>query len=167
MIPAIPLVAVLSASGGIILGCVIRQPEINKLKGQIKDLQKDNSKIKKLMIQQQEALQKMLNKQAALRFTQIAEKKRIGDEIRGLICEGYLYKEYIDLLDRAVNTGGSDNFLEEEKQFFELSTRWVEGKKLTKNEEKALVDYILYKYKREIRKKQDVKILEYVKYVCA
>lgn len=168
MIPlTIPLVAVLSASGGTILGCLIRQPEINRLKGQLKDLQRDNSQIKKLMLQQQDALQKMIAERAELRFIQIAEKRKMDGRIRGLVWEGYLYKEYVDLLGRAIRVGGNDGFSEEEKQFFELSTRCVEGKQLTEDENKVLKDYILYKYKREIRKKQDVKILEYVKRACA
>lgn len=126
---AIPLAVVLSASGGIILGCAIRQPEINRLKGQLRDLQQDNSKIKKLMIQQQDALQKLIAEQAKLKFL---EKKKMDAKIRGVIWEGYLYKEYVDLLGKAVHFGGNDCFSEAEKQTFELTTRQVEGKKLTK-----------------------------------
>lgn len=163
----IPLVAVLSASGGTILGCVIRQPEINKLKRQIKALQKDNSEIKKLMIQQQEALQKLTAEYAKLKLFQWTAKKKMNESIRGEILLGYLYKEYVDLLGKAIHSGGNDGFSEEEKQFFELTTRLVEGKELTEKECDALKGYILFKYKREIRKKKDAEILEYVKGVCA
>lgn len=168
MIPlTIPLVAVLSASGGTILGCLIRQPEINKLKRQLEDLQKDNSEIKKLMIQQQDALQKLIAEQAQLKFFQIAKRKNMNERIRGVIWEGYLYKEYVDLLDKAIHSGGNECFSEEEKQAFELATSVVEGRELTKEKYNALKDYILFKYKREIRKKQDVEILEYVKHMYA
>ncbi len=161
----IPLVAVLSASGGTILGCIIRQPEINNLKGQLRALQKDNSEIKKLMIQQQDALQKLIAEQAKVKLFQIPKKKKIDDRIRGVIWEGYLYKEYVDLLCKAVHSGGNDCFSEEEKQTFELATRQVEGKTLTKEEYDVLRDYICFKYKKEIYKKRDVGILEYVKHV--
>ena len=167
MIPLkISLAVLFSANGGIILGCAIRQPEINKLKGQVRALQNDNSEIKKLMIQQQDALQKLIAEQAKLKLFQITKKRKMDEEIRGVIWNGYLYKEYVDLLDKAIRYGGNNCFSEKEKQAFELATRKVEGRKLTQEESNALEDYILFKYKQEIYKKQDVGIVEYVKRVC-
>lgn len=48
-----------------------------------------------------------------------------------------------------------------------MATRQVEGGELTDEEYHALKDSILFKYKKEIRKKQDAGILEYVQQVCA
>lgn len=164
MIP-IPLIVLLSAGGGTILGCAIRQPEINKLKRQVKDLQKDNTRIKQLMRQQQENLEQLMIEYSKLKFYQILDKRKLNQDVRGQICQGYEYKEYVDLLTKVLREGGDENLSEEQKGFLELCTEQIEGKELGKEKEKEINDYIMKKYKKEILCKKDINIIEYVKKV--
>lgn len=165
MIP-VPLIVVLCTTGGTVLGTLIRQPEINKLKKQIKDLQKDNSRIKKLMRQQQENLETMLVEYSKIQFYHVLTKRKIKQNIRGEIVIGYELKEYVDLLKRSVAEKGVYGFSEREKEFFELSTQLVEGKNLNASQEKFMSDYVIKKYKKEILRIKDVNILDYVKQIA-
>ena len=117
-----------------------------------------------LMEQQQKNLDNMLLEYSSIKFYHIREKIKKKQDIRGEIAVGYEYKEYVDLLQRAVKESGTDSFSEEEKEFFELSTQIVEGRKLdSTKEEEFMSKYILNKYKSEILRRQDADILNYVK----
>lgn len=165
----VPLVAaILGVGGGTILGFVIRQPEINQLKRQIKELQKDNSRLKTLMAQQQENVEKLMVEYASFKFYQRQQKEDVKQNIKEEIRLGYEYKEYVDLLQRALREGGNESFTQGEKIFFELCTRQIEDKKkLTEDEEEAKKQYILKKYGKEISRMKDVKIVEYIENMCA
>lgn len=164
MIP-VPLIALLSAGGGTILGCAIRQPEINRLKRQVRDLQKDNTRIKQLMRQQQENLEQLMIEYSKLKFYQILDKANVKRDVRGQICQGYVYKEYVDLLTKVVREGGDENLSEEQKGFLELCTEWIEGKGFGNEKEKKINGYIMKKYKKEILCMEDIHIIDYVKKV--
>lgn len=135
MIP-IPLIVLLSAGGGTILGCAIRQPEINKLKRQVKDLQKDNTRIKQLMRQQQENLEQLMIEYSKLKFYQILDKRKLNQDVRGQICQGYEYKEYVDLLTKVVREGGDENLSEEQKDSWNYVRSRLRGKNLEKKKKK-------------------------------
>lgn len=165
MIP-VPLIVVLCTTGGTVLGTLIRQPEINKLKKQIKELQKDNSRVKQLMRQQQENLEKMLVEYSSIRFYHVLTKRKIKQSIRGEIVIGYELKEYVDLLKRSINEKGVHNFSEREKEFFELSMQLIEGENMNISQEKFMSDYVIKKYKKEILRRKDANILVYVKQIA-
>lgn len=162
MIP-IPLIVLLSSSGGAILGFTLRQPEINRLKKQIKELQRDNSKLKKLMYEQQEAYENLLIAYGDLKFYQLTEKRKLKQNMRGQILLGYEYKEYVDLLLKVVKENGDENLNDKEKAFFEICTQWLEDGKLSDKEMKAMDSYIMSRYKKEIFTRKDVDIVNYVK----
>lgn len=161
MIP-VPLIILLSATGGTVLGCAIRQPEISKLKRQIRDLQKDNSKIKKLMYQQQETLENLMREYAKLKFYQVLQKRSMKQYVRGQILIGYEYKEYIDLLKKAIQDSGTEKFSEEEKQFFEFCGHLIGEEYISDEEEKMVNAYIMKKYKKEILYLKDANPLKYL-----
>lgn len=166
MIP-VPIIAVLCTTGGTVLGILIRQPEINKLKKQVRALQKDNSRVKELMRRQQESYEEMLVEYSSIRFYHILVRRKIKQSIRGEIVVGYELKEYVDLLLRAINEGGINNFSDKEKEFFEISTQLIENRnlKISEESEKFMSDYIIKKYKTKILKREDANILEYVKQI--
>lgn len=162
----VPLwIFLLSAPGFVMVGGAIRQPEINRLKKQVRDLQNENSKLMRDMKKQQEDVETLLIGYSQMKFYQVLNKSRQKQHIREEILLEYQSKEYIDLLVKVVNAGGNEKLSEEQKQYFELCTRLMEGKYIGEENEKAMKGYILKKYKKEIRTMKDLRIADYAKQV--
>ncbi len=164
MIP-VPLIVLLSSSGGAVLGFALRQPEINRLKKQVRELQRDNSKLRKIMCEQQEAYENLLVAYGELKFYQLIEKRKLKQNMRGQLLLGYEYKEYVDLLLKVVQDNGDENLTDRQKAFFELCTQWLEEGELSGKERKAMDSYIMSKYKKEILRRKNIDIINYVKSV--
>lgn len=152
--------------GGFVIGGIVRQPEINKLKKQVRDLQNKNSKLQKRINEQQENVETLMVEYGKLKFYQILHKRKQKQYIRGGLLIEYQYKEYVDLLLKVVKENGIDNLSEEQKQYFELCTRIIEEKDIAEDDKRAMQGYILKKYKKEIWAMQDPQLVEYIKQVA-
>ena len=73
----VPLwIFLLSAPGFVMVGGAIRQPEINRLKKQVRDLQNGNSKLMRDMKKQQEDVETLLIGYSQMKFYQVLNKSR-------------------------------------------------------------------------------------------
>ena len=62
------LVGGLSGSCGITIGCLMRQPEINKLRKMVKQLNKKNSELRKLLDEQMQMIEVLQDEIRAYKF---------------------------------------------------------------------------------------------------
>ncbi len=166
MIVPVPLWLLLLSHGSLI-GCVaIQHREIGKLKKMARDLQNDNSRLKQLIIKQQENVDTLLVEYSKLKFYQVLNKNRQKRSIRGALLLEYQYKEFIDILIKVVNENGDRNLSEEQKQYFELCTRLMEEKNIEEKNDKAMKAYILKKYRGNIRTMKDPQLVHYIEQVA-
>lgn len=166
MLP-IPLIMVLTSSAGFIAGALSRQPEINKLKKQLKSIQDSNGKLRIMMEKQQNQVEIMIIEYQKIKFFHIIEKKKRRSLLRGELCLNYMYKEYVDLLVQNVKSSGKCEMNDQQKTFFALCNKWISGDKINLDEEVLLRNYILEKYRSEILKIKTCDLRECINQNCA
>lgn len=164
---AIPVIAILSASAGFIAGTLARQPEINKLKKQLKSLQSANGELRIMMEKQQEQLEFMLIEYQKIKFYHILRKKEKRAMLRGELYINYTYKEYIELLVKNVKSMGEFEMDDNQKNFFGLCNKQISGEKLSIEEESIIRNYIFVKYREEILKLKKCDLIECIDINCA
>ena len=144
----------LGAAGGVALGTLIRQPEINKEKATNKRTQDENARLQALIVSYNEQFVEQKRKLEALKVYQfISHMKEYGNMIS---CLTYQYgaREYIILLD-GPKRWGKLKIPREATDFFNAFQKVVDGKDVSKTEGDAIKNYIYSKYKKEIESLQE------------
>ena len=124
-----------------LLGFLIRQPQINKLKKQVELLQKDNSKLIALIENKQNEFKELLVQHKALKALQ--HRKRVAS--KELLAENlvmqYAIREYLSLLLKRVKY--EQELTKEEILFFDSFEKVIDGKKLSTADKVKIRDHAL------------------------
>ena len=88
--------------GSFLLGFLIRQPQINKLKKQVELLQKDNSKLIGLIEARQAEYKELLVQHKALKALQHRKKAASKELLAENLVMQYAIREYLSLLLKRV-----------------------------------------------------------------
>ena len=153
---SIILVGGLAGSGGFIAGFLSRQPEINRLHKQVKQLQDENSALRKMLDEQKEKIEEQQNELRAYKFFNYIKKRQKKMALRRELIIQYAMKEYLEILiEKDANRKNKDYKLSEEKEkFFDLMDKYIDNgdKGDDDKEEKLFLDqYVWDKYKEEIK----------------
>lgn len=132
---------------GNISGALLRQPEINKLRMQVKDLQKSNSKLLKLIAEQQRQIEILDYDFKMMQFHQFSEKRKNRALRREEMVFLYAYYEYLNILYAKITEESEID--ENANKFFILFESFFENH--SKESEKEMIKkYILSKYGKKI-----------------
>lgn len=131
----------LLSAGGFLLGFLIRQPQVNKLKKQIELLQKDNRRLIAKITCQQQDFQKLLVEHKALKALQFRKKAQSKEKLTENLVMQYAIREYLVLL---LKCGRHGQQLEKaEIVFFHAFEKAINGKKLSTGDKVKIRDYIM------------------------
>ena len=147
---AIPLIlALLMAGGGAVAGAMARQPEINRLKDQVKKLQEEVLRLQSVIKEQDRQIRELRIRYNALKAYSFSERAKQRANLKGAIMFQYCFKEYMDLLIVQTN---KNNFVlkDEEKTFFNIFEGLVNNQEKSVEEMMFLREYIRYKYAHQI-----------------
>lgn len=139
----------LSVLGGSIIGALSRQPEINNLKKQVRQLQGEVERLQKIIHTQDKQIRTLLVRYKSLKAYQFNEKSKARSYVRGALIFQYAYKEYLELLMKSIDNNYVD-MNNEESIFFNIFDKIIEGQDVSDNERQAIKEYILYRYKIQI-----------------
>lgn len=145
-LPLIPII--ISALGGAIVGGLARQPEINRLKKQVKLLQQEIGRLQRIVAEQNRQIQELTIRYKSLKAWQFSEKAQSKARTRGAVMHQYSFKEYVDLL--CLQAKGSP-ISEAERRFFNAYENLLSGSDSSVDEKIVIRDYIVQKYSYEIR----------------
>ncbi|MDI9519797.1 MAG: hypothetical protein QM308_01365 [Bacillota bacterium] len=145
------LVGTLIASGGAVVGALSRQPEINRLKRLVKQLQAEIQKLQALIDEQNNQINELFVRYKALKVYQIFSKISERKNIQKALVFQYGAKNYLDLLLKQVRNESVDKT---DLTFFRAFEKVMNGETISKEDQKTIQVYILTKHKKEIFKLQ-------------
>lgn len=147
-------------TGGGLLGALSRQPEINRLKEQVRKLQAEVDRLNRLISEQDRQIQGLRMKYDVLRGKSIMEEAKAKGQLKGAIMYSYCLKEYLDINFKVLSTkqeGDTQRQLaltDQEYAFFEGFGQVLRGAVADERQEKVkrvlIREYIRSKYSSEI-----------------
>jgi TolA-binding protein len=153
---AIPLIAWgLCALGTVIggaFGALSRQPEINNLQAQVRDLQQEVWRLNRLVDEQNRQINSLKLKYDTMQGMRKIEVARAENHLKGAIMYSYCLKEYLDLQIRYNSPSG--DLSSEENQYRQCFSQELNGT-LTYGDECKILRHFLREY---IRQKYAVQI---------
>lgn len=144
------IVGGLIAIGSFLLGFLIPQPQINKLKKQVELLQKDNSKLIGLIEARQAEYKELLVQHKALKALQHRKKAASKEMLTENLVMQYAIREYLSLLLKRVKY--ERELTKTEILFFNAFEKVIDGKKLSTSDKVKIRDHIMATYPAEIKK---------------
>jgi len=112
----IPLIVpIVVGAGSFIAGALSRQPEINRLKKQVKVLQEQIEKLQFVIQEQQRQIEEYKLRYKALKGYHWIEKRKCMGVTKGFLVLQYAFKEYIEL---SIAQASGKNINENELRFY-------------------------------------------------
>lgn len=139
-----------------IAGALIRQPQINKLKEQVKLLQKDNRRLLALVNGQQQEYQNLLVEHKALKALQFRKKAKSKERLEENLTMQYAIRAYLVLLLKSGRHG--QKMEKAEVVFFNAFEKVINGKKLSTSDKVKIRDYIMEHHKADIKALRECEI---------
>ena len=147
-----PLIAAiggaLGAGAGLIVGVLIRQPEINKLKRQVKSLQAQVDALQEAVGAQKEEIAALLLKLKTLKIHQVIRSHEIKNEIREALLVQYASKDYLQLLLECAK--GAHQMDKDDVRFYSAYNKLLAEKKLSNNERSCINSYVSERHQAEL-----------------
>ena len=140
-----------SGSGGVVVGCLMRQPEINRLRKMVRQLNDKNSELRKLLDKQMQQIDVMEDELRAYKFFNVIQKREARIELRKNLLAQYACKEYIDILLKKDKNRG-EKLDDNQERFFCIMDNYISSKEVVAEDKKYMDHYIITKYKNNIRK---------------
>lgn len=136
----IPLIAwgflALGGLGGGVAGALARQPEINRLKEQIKQLQGEAQRLNQLIDKQNRQIESLRMKYQSMQAMHGLERAKAAGNLKGAIMYSYCMKEYLDLEQRYLQPEAA--LTDEEAQFRQCFAAELAGTVPNDNSRKIL-----------------------------
>ena len=145
---AIPLAAAIAALGGFVLGGLVRQPEVNDLKNQVKQLKKQQEHLIRVVNAQNEEIQDLLDRYHALNTYQVFQRSGMKSQLRDSLVFQYATADYLELMISCIESNEDPS--EPESAFYFAFTKMLAGKKLSDDEMIAVKDHVMSRHKAEI-----------------
>lgn len=143
------IAGILGATGGVVAGILIRQPEINKLQSQVQCLQKDIEQLENVIEEQNAEIAEMIVNYRALKIYQILKRQHLRDSIQDkLICQ-YAANDYLSLLISCINP--EIKMTKDEIHFYKTYTKMLSDDQIDADEIEILRPIILDKHSHEIK----------------
>lgn len=145
---AIPLTAAIAALGGFILGGLVRQPEVNDLKHQVKQLKKQQERFVQVVDAQNEEIRDLLDRYHALKVHQVLQRSEMKKLLQDSLVFQYATADYLELMISRIESGEDPS--ETEGAFYCAFSNMLAGKALSEDEMAAVKSYVMPRHKEEI-----------------
>ena len=146
---------------GFITGALIRQPHINRLKEQVKLLQKDNRRLLTLINDQRQEYQNLLVEHKALKALQFRKKAKSKERLEENLVMQYAIRAYLVLLIKSGRHG--QKMEKSEIVFFNSFEKALNGKVLSASDKVIIRDYIMEHHRSDIKALRECEIAPVMK----
>ena len=140
-----------SGSGGVVIGCLVRQPEINRLRKMVKQLNDKNSSLRKIIEEQMQLVDQLQDQIRTYQFYNWMKKRKTRVELRKNLTAQYAIKEYCEIL-LWKNKNRKEKLDDTQQRFFNIMDRYISGREILPEDKVFLDDYVIKKYKKNIKK---------------
>lgn len=143
------LAATLGGAGGMIVGALVRQPEINKLRKQVKRLQGDMDALKDVIEEQNSEIAELLFRYKALKVIQFAKRRELKSDIQESLASQYAVSDYLQLLLSIASTGR--DMEPEEAEFYRAFGKVLVDKNTSEAEREAIKAFVWERHAAELK----------------
>lgn len=143
------IIALSALVGGTIFGTLIRQPQVNRLKKQIKRLQDGYEDIEKLYLSYNDTFNDMLIQYKGMKAFELKKKAETKKELTSCLIYQYGIKDYLNLLFDMIKK--NKKLSSNERDFFFAFDGVLEGRDISKRDMETIKNYIESQHKNEIK----------------
>ena len=129
-------------------GFFVRQPSINKLKKQVKIMQKEMANLQNAMKGYQDVYSDLYVQYKKIKVIQIKQKAEMEGKLKDNLILQYGMKDYLNLLFDVVKK--ERKLSEKENVFYKSFDNVIEGKKVSNKAFENIKEYVLETHKKEI-----------------
>jgi hypothetical protein len=90
------IIPLLTGTSGLVIGALSRQPEINRLKEQVRVLQREVTALRRIMQEQQRQIEELKIRYNSLKAWNFAERRRTRGMTRGSLILHYGLRDYVE-----------------------------------------------------------------------
>lgn len=148
-LPLIPIA--ITAGVSFVAGILARQPEVNKLKQQVKALQKEIDRLNRVIVEQNRQISELKVRYKALKGYAFIEKMKTECDIRGILLHQCAYKEWMEL---TLSQANEKPISEEELHFYNLYEALLRGGEVSDEQIGEIRSYIYQRYEFELKRMQ-------------
>lgn len=143
-----PLVAAIAGAGGLIMGALIRQPEINDLHKQVRSLQKNSEQLLEVVRAQNSDIAEMEVRYQALKAYQVFQRSDLKKQIKESLVFQYATSDYFELVLHRIDSGR--DFDDAEAGFYLAFSQMLVGKTLSPEQKQIVFSYTKERHASEI-----------------
>ena len=143
----LPIIIPLMTAASFAAGALSRQPEINKLKEQVRALQAQIVKLREILAEQQRQIEEMKIRYAVLKADNYIEKRRALGITKGFLYVQYGLKEYIEL---TIQQSRGIAFQDAELRFFNAFNLSMTSQNVPVDAKLCIKEYIEQRYRYQI-----------------
>ena len=140
-----------SGSSGVIIGCLVRQPEINRLRKMVKQLNDANSSLRKIIEEQMQLIDHLQDEIRTYKFYNWNKRRVTRIELRKNLTAQYAVKEYCEMLIWR-NKHRKEKLDDIQQRFFDIMDGYINGEAIQSEDQAYMEEYVIKKYKENIRK---------------
>lgn len=129
------------------VGMLARQPEINRLKQQVRTLQAEIVRLRKIVEEQNRQIEELKIRYNVLKAYQFVEKVKQEGHIKGVITQQYAFKDYTELCCIQVRGGALS---EEQTSFFNAYECVLNNIEIPKDTLLMVRNYVVSRHRNEI-----------------
>ena len=137
----------LASGGSFTAGALCRQPEIQRLKKQVKVLQQEIGRLERIIDEQKRQITELNIRYKQLKAYQFVERAKQAGRARGALIHQYAYKEWLELL--CAQTKGRQ-MPEDETEFFNTYEAVLHGADVPKENLVKMKKFVEQRYSYEI-----------------
>lgn len=136
------------AAGSFVVGALFRQPEINRLKKQVRILQQEIKRLQRIIEEQNRQICELQTRYKALKGYQFVERAKLAGRTRGALIHQYAYKEWLEL---TCGQASGESMSEDETEFFNTYEAVLHGGDVPKENLVKMKEFIQNRYDYEIK----------------
>ncbi len=141
------IIPLMLTAGGVIVGALSRQPEINRLKEQVRVLQKEIETLRRAMQEQQRQIEELKIRYSTLKAWNFAEKQRTRGMTRGSLILHYGLRDYVELTVAQVR---GKTLKGDDLRFFNAFNVMINDQELSDEDKTFVKEYIVAKHRFQI-----------------
>lgn len=144
----IGLASLMGTAFGVVVGAVMRQPEINKLKKQVKVLQSNMAELEAVVERQNAEISRLYASYKTIGALQFLKKREAKIELKEALILQYATVEYLSLVLACAS--GAGKLTESDVEFYKAYGKLVSSESLEGEDRKTVERYVRTRHSSEI-----------------
>lgn len=142
--------AALGLGGGVGMGLLLRQPEINKLHKQVKMLQGDVERLQAVVEEQDQEIAQLIVEYKAVSVIHFFQRSAMKEEIEDKLLNQYAAADYLRLLLDCVN--GDYKMEPDDVRFYKSFGRMLNNEPIDYDDKEFVKEYVRVRHSGQIRR---------------